>query len=82
MVVSNKQMAPKILRGASVAPEKMSLVLFNSGGVPDPGRTEAVLRVMFPKMHKIEKDRTGSTTHGSNEPPESTLASAQSKGSL
>ena len=58
VVVSNKQMASKMLRGASVAPEKKSLVLFNAGGVPDPDRIEAVLRVLFPKMHEIEK-RTG-----------------------
>ena len=63
--ILNVQMASKMLRGASVAPEKKSHVLFNSGGVLPPDRMETVLRVTFPKMHEIEK-RTGQAVPSRN----------------
>ena len=65
VVISNVQMASKMLRGASVAPEKKSQVLFNSGGVLPPDRMETVIRVTFPKMHEIEK-RTGQAVPSRN----------------
>ena len=65
VVISNVQMASKMLRGASVAPEKKSQVLFNSGGVLPPDRMETVLRVTFPKMREIEK-RTGQAVPSRN----------------
>ena len=54
VVISNKQMASKILWGVSVVKEEKSQVLFNSGGVRDADGIEAVLRVVFPKMYEIE----------------------------
>ena len=54
-IVISRQVASKLLRGASVAPEKESQVLFNSGCVLDPDHVETVLRVVFQEMPKIEK---------------------------
>ncbi len=54
-VISDKQLASKMLRGAGLPREKKAQVLFNRGGVCDPFRTEAVLRVTFPKINYIER---------------------------
>ena len=54
VAISNKQMACKLLRRASLAPEKMSQVLVDCGYLLDPGRTETVLHVMLSKIHESE----------------------------
>ena len=55
-IVVSRQVASKLLRGASVALEKEPQVLFNSGCVLDPDHVETVLRVVCSKRcPRIEK---------------------------
>ena len=54
-----------MLRITSSTPEKKSQVLFNSGGVLDPDRTQTVLRSMFPNIHTKEK-RLGQAVPSAN----------------
>ena len=54
VVIFNNHIACSLLRGASLAPEKKSQVLFKCVWVLDPDRLETV----FPKTHEIER-RTG-----------------------
>ena len=55
VVISKKQHASKMVRGARVAPERRAQAPFNSGGVYDPSRMETVLRVTFPRLHGTER---------------------------
>ena len=53
VLISNRQVASKMLRGPTLAREKKSQTL-----TLDPDRNEIVLRGTFPKMHETET-RTG-----------------------
>ena len=48
ILISDKQLASKMLRGAVLPQKKRAQVLFNCGGLYDPLRMETVLRVSFP----------------------------------
>jgi len=54
-VISLREMASKMLRGAGLSTEKRAQVLFNCGGRYDPERVETVLRVTYPKLHETER---------------------------
>ncbi len=55
LIISDKQLASKMLRGAGLPQEKRAQVLFNCGGVCDPLRMETILRVSFPPIGEFER---------------------------
>ena len=55
LVISDKQLASKMLRGAGLPYDKRAQVLFNCGGVYEPQRMETVLRVSFPRIGESER---------------------------
>ena len=55
LVISDKQLACKMLRGAGLPYDKKAQVLFNCGGVYEPQRMETVLRVSFPRIGESER---------------------------
>jgi len=55
LIVSEQQLASKMLRGANLPQEKRAQVLFNCGGVYDPKRMETVLRVTYPRIAEQER---------------------------
>ena len=55
IVISEKQHASKMMRGAMLPHDKKAQVLFNCGGVYDPLRMETVLRATFPKIGDTER---------------------------
>ena len=55
LVISDKQLASKMLRGAGLPQDKKAQVLFNCGGIYEPLRMETVLRVSFPRIGDFER---------------------------
>ena len=55
LVISDRQLASKMLRGAGLPHEKRAQVLFNCGGIYEPLRMETVLRVSFPRIGDFER---------------------------
>ena len=49
-VISDKQLASKMLRGSGISQKEQAQVLFNCGGQRDADKTETVLNVTFPRL--------------------------------